>query len=311
MTTTPHPSHVTVSDDRYMVTGRRDQPAAAYLDTLADAQREALANVRQLTADRDRARQDERNAAAGIETETETANAAGANIRALIRALANRDETEPTAVPGEHETDRTEYRAAFGSTGAYTRQSTPGWSSKPKPKSAGAYARHWPYDNRSQDLYQSARGTSDPAKLAAELDKAQTIAQDAARALTGSAYLIARDITPSDPAQLITAEVSTHADYRYPGAYSARVQLMAGPVMLADLSTFDLRYDRTARPILDEAQRATLAALTGADVPVSDLTPDDPAERNRRMDAISAYLEPLGPQIIAHYLDSLRTSAER
>lgn len=136
--------------------------------------------------------------------------AAAAELRALLRALAHRD--DGLTIETEH--GRTLYRATFGTTGAYLEASTPGWSSKPKPQRARAWIRAHT-DDRSRELYQSPRGTSDPDRQTAELAAAQDAAEAAALELTAAAYLRARGIDP-DTAPAPTALLAV-----IPGARTA------------------------------------------------------------------------------------------
>jgi len=304
MTTYINPARVTVSTDRYQVTGLHDQSAAAYLADLAAAQADAAREIIDARAELQANAEHRRLIETTLETATASADAGAAQVRALIRALANRDETEPTETPPGADTARTIYRATFGSSHAYT---TPTGASRSGPQIARAFLHLYPWtDATTTDLYRTPRGTRDPDKIAAELTRAKSAARAALAPLTGAAYLAARDIAPTDPAGLLTIDTGAGADWQYPGAYTATVTLSAGPVSLADWRTFDLTYDSPA--LLTPDHRATLQAMTRGNVPVTQLTRDEPAERDRRMSEIIDTLSGWRAEIIAAYLDSLRTS---
>lgn len=132
--------------------------------------------------------------------------ARSAELRDLLRAMKHRDEDEAREETPEHG-DGVELVATFARCRISTTQSTPGWSAKPKPRKAIAYL-HRPGRPAVDAItvYESAKGTSDAAKLEAEYDRALAAARVAIRDYTAAAFLARRDIDPEtagDPGDLL------------------------------------------------------------------------------------------------------------
>jgi len=254
-------------------------------------------------------REEARNAERDEEAAGTRIKAATARALLILRALVNRDETEPTAVVGkDYEGLTVEYRAALGRVNVHIRRGTrtaaPRW-----------VAFGWRYgtdNNAGETVYEPPMGSNDPDKLAAQGVAAEAAARAWLQPLTGAAWLAAEGLAAVEPVDLLTVEgYATQGHER--GAYSPSATISIGRTMdngvqLAKIDGYDLGYGlgNERRPALSQRQAAELVALTRGNVPIVDLRPDLPAERERRIEAIRALIRRNGRHIAATWLEGFR-----
>jgi hypothetical protein len=141
------------------------------------------------------------------EAAAEAGKAASADLLNLLRALANRAETEPREIVQRDAWARSpEYAATFAH-GYVQARSTSGGYSAHAPKAVRAYLfPHGASASDAIDVYDSGRGTRDAGKLAAYTQEATAALLAALRPYTAAAWLAARGIDPAtapDPAAIL------------------------------------------------------------------------------------------------------------
>lgn len=238
----------------------------------------------------------------------------------LIRALVNADESEPPAFAyvEEYGGRRADARATFAHVwlSKYTRATAPKWHASGQVTYTG--------DARTTvALYEPDRGTNDPAKLGIQM----VAAEEAGRAFlaqhTAGAWLAARGIAPSDPADLLRVvmdpDIGTDSGRVH---LSARWQIVATvpglepfPLLDRPVSSWHVQREPRTDPWRDEpgAWWSCSTAEWRERPQFGSRFDTDPADFDPRAyypAEVVAFHDRHAPDVLAWYLASLRRSAD-
>jgi hypothetical protein len=186
--------------------------AAEYAARIASAAAHQAQTLRLHSEEIDAARRRLYELEAAAKNAGDHAKTAKAEAVELLRAIVNSDEAEPFPIV----TDRygNDHGAATFAHGRVSVQkSTPGDSSKPKPQKVHAWAF---VGGTTVDLFESERGTSDPAKIDEQRDEARQALARFLLTKTGAAYFEERGIVPpdsTDPGELLTISPEVRPDH--------------------------------------------------------------------------------------------------
>lgn len=233
-------------------------PLRAILDAPEDAARAREDAYQAKRAAETAAYEAERAYKANDEAKTAADKLRGSILRALYH-LPDAEPYTPEPEPYGRRHHEIRYQTHRAHATAYTATQLPRTAAR-----ARAYG--WT-EGTTTTLYESARGTNDPTKLAAELAKANDAARAWIETQTARAYLAAHGIDPDTAppvSQLVTVETtaSTRADYwrdKYTASPRVEYALRMGAEIIATCRTWDAgptdRETRDARssgaPILD------------------------------------------------------------